>query len=142
MSKTLKWILIGILGSIILYWGISFFAVSWLSYFSSPKRIENVEEKKLITKIKTEYNIQEIERTPEYEREIKEDTATYTLYLYSKNFCGIKMDSVKKNSIKIANEINKLNLDPKFYQYKLVFCCKLYNPNGVSIQYLRKDLIP
>lgn len=141
MNKTLKWILIGVLTCVILYFGISFFAVSWLSYFSNPKRIENVQEKKVLEKIKTKYNIQEIERTPEYEKDIIEkDTATYTLYLYSKNFCEIKTDSVKESSMQIAKEINQIDLDPKFYKYKLVFCCKLYNPNGISFQYVRKDL--
>lgn len=143
MNKTLKWFLIGISGAILLYFAASFVAVFMLTYFSSSKKIENKDEEKIFEKIKRDYHIEEIERTPNYEREIKnKDTVTYTLYLYSKGFCNIKTDSMKKNSLKIAKEINSINLDSKFYQYRLIFCCKLYNPNGTAIQYLRKDLIP
>lgn len=143
MNKTLKWFLIGISGAILLYFVASFVAVFMLTYFSSSKKIENKGEEKIFEKIKRDYHIEEIELTPNYEREIKnKDTVTYTLYIYSKGFCNIKMDSMKKNSLKIAKEINSINLDSKFYQYRLVFCCKLYNPNGTAIQYLRKDLIP
>ena len=138
MSKTVKWLLGGIVICAVLYFVISFFAVSWLSYFSTPPAIKTLGDKELIQKIKKEYNLQEIERTPAYEREIKQDTATYALYLYSKDFCGIPADSVQTKSMKIVQEINNINLDPKFYKYKIVFCCKLYNPNGVSFQYLRK----
>ncbi|RXM52408.1 MULTISPECIES: hypothetical protein [unclassified Chryseobacterium] len=143
MNKTLKWFLIGISGAILLYFAASFVAVFMLTYFSSSKRIENKSEEKIFEKIKREYHIEEIERNPKYEREIKDkDTVTYTLYLYSKDFCNLKTDSLTKNSLKIAKELNSINLDPKFYQYRLVFCCKLYNPNGTVIQYLRKDLMP
>lgn len=143
MNKTLKWILIGITGTVILYFSVSFIAVFMLTYFSSSKKIENKGEEKIFEKIKRDYHIEEIERTPNYEREIKnKDTLTYTLYLYSKDFCNLKNDSLAKNSLKIAKELNSINLDPKFYQYRLVFCCKLYNPNGTVIQYMRKDLIP
>ncbi len=140
MNKTLKWFLGTVIICIILYFGIKFFAVSWLSYFSSPPRIESMGDEKLIEKIKKEYNLQEVERTPVFEREMKKDTATYTLYLYSKEFCEIKADSIQKKSKNIAKEINRSNLESRFYKYKIVFCCKLYNPNGTSFQYLRKEV--
>jgi hypothetical protein len=143
MNKTLKWILIVISGTLLLYFMASFVAVFMLTYFSSSKRIENKVEEKVFEKIKKDYHIEEIEREPKYEREIKDkDTATYILYLYSKDFCHIKPDSLKKNSLKIAKEINSIHLDSKFNQYRLTFCCKLYNPNGHVIEYIRKDLAP
>lgn len=141
MNKILKWILIGITGAVLVYFLASFIAVFMLTYFSSPKRIEYTGEEKIFEKIKRDYHIEEIERHPKYEREIKDkDTATYTLFLYSKDFCNTKPDSLRKNSLKIFKEINSINLDPKFYQYRLVFCCKLYNPNGTVIQYERKNM--
>ncbi|BAP33574.1 uncharacterized protein CHSO_4537 [Chryseobacterium sp. StRB126] len=143
MNKTLKWLFIGITGAVLLYFAASFSAVFILTYFSSSKRIENNGEEKVFEKIKRDYHIEEIEREPKYEREIEDkDSITYTLYLYSKDFCDIKPDSLKKNSLKIAKEVSHINLDSKFYQYRLVFCCKLYNPNGTAIQYLRKNLVP
>lgn len=143
MNKILKWILLGITGTVVLYFAVSFVAVFMLTYFSSPKRIENNGEEKILEKIKRNYHIEEIEREPKYEREIKgKDTITYTLYLYNKEFCNIKPDSVKMKSLKIAKEINSINLPPKFYQYRLVFCCQLYNPNGTAIQYIREKLEP
>lgn len=143
MNKILKWIFIGIGCAVLLYFIASFAAVFMLTYFGSPKRIENKGEEKTFEKIKKDYHIEAIERDPKYEREIKDkDTATYTLYLYSKVFCNIQPDSVRKNSLEIAQEINSMNLDSKFHQYRLVFCCRLYNPNGTAIQYSRKDLAP
>ncbi|WP_347220048.1 hypothetical protein [Chryseobacterium sp.] len=141
MNKILKWILIGIAGTVLLYFVTSFVAVFMLTYFSSPKKIEYKGEEKIFEKIKRDHHIEEIERDPKYEIEIKDkDTATYTLFLYSKDFCNTKPDSLRKNSLKIAKEINSINLHPKFYQYRLVFCCKLYNPHGTAILYERKNL--
>lgn len=143
MTKVLKWIFIGIASAILSYFLVSFIAVFMLTYFSSSKSVENKGEEKIFEKIKETYHIEEIERTPKYEREIKDkDTVTYTLYLYSKHFCNIQKDSLSKNSLKIAKEINSINLDSKFYQYRLIFCCKLYNPEGIAIQYIRKELKP
>ncbi|MGE8554583.1 MAG: hypothetical protein ACN6OB_11700 [Chryseobacterium jejuense] len=143
MNKTFKWLLIGITSAILLYFATSFVAIFMLTYFSSSKRIENNGEEKVFEKIKRDYHIEEIEREPKYEREIEDkDTITYTLYLYSKDFCNIKPDSLKKNSLKIAKEVSHINLDSKFYQYRFVFCCKLYNPNGTVIQYVRNNLVP
>ncbi|WET47613.1 hypothetical protein PYS58_13600 [Chryseobacterium indologenes] len=94
INKILKWLLIGITGAVLLYFAISFSAVFILTYFNFSKRIE---------KIKRDDHIEEIECTPNSEREIKNrDTITYTLYLYSKDFCNIKTDSMKKNSLKIC----------------------------------------
>lgn len=143
MNKIIKWILIVIAGIALLYFLASVTAVLMLTYFSSSKRIENKREEQVFEKIKSDYHIEEIERDPKYERQIKKkDTVTYTLYLYSKDFCNIHPDSIGSHSLKIAKEINQINLDPKFYQYRLVFCCRLYNPTGPTIQYLRKDLTP
>lgn len=143
MNKIFKWILIGITATTLLYFVASFVAVFMLTYFSSSKRIGSKDEEKILEKIKRDYHIEEIESHPKYEREIKDkDTATYTLYLYSKSFCNMKPDSVRKSSLKIAKVLNSIHWDPKFYQYRLVFCCRLYNPEGTTIQYLRKDLVP
>ncbi|MCA6067583.1 hypothetical protein JI747_010370 [Chryseobacterium sp. RG1] len=140
MNKTLKWLLGLVIICTLLYFGIKFFAVSWLSYFSNPPRIESMGDENLIEKIKKDYHLQEVERTPAFEREVKKDTVTYALYLYSKDFCEIKEDSIYGKSKNIAREINKLKLDSRFYKYKIVFCCKLYNPSGISFQYLRKEV--
>ncbi|MGU3375456.1 hypothetical protein [Chryseobacterium sp. M5A1_1a] len=143
MNKIIKWILIVSVGCILLYLVANFAAVFMLTYFNSSKRIENTGEQRIFEKIKKDYSIENIERTPEYERQIKnKDTATYTLYLYSKSNCDIENDSLKKNSLNIVKEINSIHLDSKYYKYRLVFCCQSYNPNGAAIQYLRKDLTP
>ncbi|MBP2617065.1 hypothetical protein [Chryseobacterium jejuense] len=50
MNKTLKWIFIGITGTILLYFVLSFAAVFMLTYFSSSKKIENKDEEKVFEK--------------------------------------------------------------------------------------------
>lgn len=52
INKTLKWILIGIAGTILLYFPASFIAVFMLTYFSLSKRIENKGEEKYLKKSK------------------------------------------------------------------------------------------
>ncbi|MGL6126940.1 hypothetical protein [Chryseobacterium artocarpi] len=143
MNKVLKWILIICTGSILLYLAASFFAVFMLTYFSSSKRINHPEEERIFERIKKDYHIETIERSPEFERQVKnQDTLTYTLYLYSKKNCNIEPDSMKKNALGIAKEINNIHLESKYYKYRLVFSCKAYNPNGFDFEFLRKDLIP
>lgn len=143
MNKVLKWILIICTGGILLYLAASFFAVFMLTYFSSSKRINLPAEEKAFEKIKKVYHIETIERSPEFERQVKnQDTITYTLYLYSKSNCNIEPDSLKKNALRIAKEIDNIHLESKYYKYRLVFSCKAYNPNGFDFEFLRKDIIP
>lgn len=143
MNKVLKWILIICTGGILLYLATSFFAVFMLTYFSSSKRINHPEEERIFERIKKDYHIETIERSPEFERQVKnQDTLTYTLYLYSKKNCDIEPDSMKNNALGIAKEINNIHLESKYYKYRLVFSCKAYNPNGSNFEFLRKDLIP
>lgn len=141
MNRVLKWILIICIGSLLIYLATNLFAVFMLTYFSSSKRINHPGEEKLFEQIKKDYHIETIERTPEFERQIKDqDTITYSLYLYSKHNCDIESDSMRNNALKIAKKINTIHLDPKYYKYRLIFSCKAYNPSGSEIEFLRKDL--
>lgn len=142
MTKTIKQILIIASVGIILYLGAGFFAVFWLTYFSSPKRAESLpKEKILFAKLKKEYHLDEKGRSPETEHRLltPKDTLTYILYL-----SGIDCVKNKKEadtvSLKIAQEINHLDLHPNFYKYEIILFCESNPPGELRYQFLRKNL--
>lgn len=143
MKKNIKYILIVASAGIIIWLVSSFLAISWISYFSNPKRIEELpKEKILFYKLKNEYGFSEIKRTPETEKKLlhPKDTLSYELYI---SYIDCNLDKVKYQKIadSISVRINRdLNLDLNFYKYNLTFYCD----NGVipsyKYSYLRKNI--
>jgi len=126
----------------ILYLIITFFIVSWINYFSNPRRIEALpKEKILFERLKKEYGFNSIERSPETEKKLLEpkDTLTYTLYI-SKIDCNNNFKEIELKSQDIADEINKLKLNSNFYQYEIVFYCEKYPPTSFKFKFLRKKI--
>ena len=142
MSKIIKWFLIVSVIVGLLYLAINFLVVSWISYFSNPRRIEkSPKEIILFERLKKEYGFYSIERSPETERELLEpkDTLTYTLYI-SKINCNNDPKEIELKYQNIDNEINQLKLNSNFYQYEIVFYCKKYPPTSFKFRFLRKKL--
>lgn len=142
MTKIIKRILMIAGVGIILYLGISFFAVFWLTYFSSPKRIESLpQEKKMFTRLKKEYHLKKIERAPETEHRLltPKDTLTYSLYLTGVD-CTRNEEEMKRETLEISKEVNKLGLHQNFYKYEIVFYCQKFPPGVLRYQFLRKSL--
>ncbi len=127
---------------VVLYFGAGFLAVFFLTYFSSPKRIESLpKEKVLFARLKKDYHLEKIERSPETEHQLlaPKDTLIYTLYL-SKIDCGKSEEEMKSGALAIAKEINTLDWHPNFYKYEIFFYCKQSPPGIATYRFLRKDL--
>lgn len=84
MKKIIIYILVLLSAGIILYLFIRFLAISWISYFSNPKRIEVTRKEKVLFQIlKNKYGLSEIKRSPEKEKDLLRptDTLSYELYI-------------------------------------------------------------
>ncbi|RVU89846.1 hypothetical protein EH230_13870 [Flavobacterium columnare] len=135
MNRIIKKIVIGLVIITILFLGFKFIVVSWLSFFSSPKKADSFsQERILFEKFKKEYNFKEINRTPELEKDFLEsnDTLSYELYIRYID-CNKSNDFFKEISNKMATEINnKISLNDNFYKYKFIFYCKEDTYSSIS----------
>ena len=111
MNKKIKIISISVSVLFIGYYAFYFVVISGINYFSNPQYIEIENEKTELKKIKDKYNITEIESFPIKKAEEKKPSITYKIYAYE-----------------LPSNVNR---------YEIVFCCNLYNPNGVSFEYYK-----
>ncbi|WP_336686018.1 hypothetical protein [Chryseobacterium bernardetii] len=142
MGSTIKRILIIVGIGAVVYFGMSFLVASWISYFSSAKRINSLpKEKILFTALKKEYHLTQVERSPDTEQKLlhPEDTLVYTLYL-STIVCDQKKENINRISREVAQKINSLGLHQNFYKYELFFYCKELPPGLLRYEFLRKNL--
>lgn len=123
------------------YFVFLFIATSWLSYFSNPKYIHIENEKMVLEKIKDKYNISAIESIPIRNIEENKPSITYKVYVYDKRYCIPDKIKLEKEAKAIFNEISFIKLPSNVNKYEIVFCCKLYNPNGISFEYYTKENI-
>ena len=88
-------------------------------------------------KIKDKYNITEIESFPIKKAEEKKLSITYKIYAYDTRYCTPDKIKLEKEAKAIFSEISFMKLPPNVNRYEIVFCCNLYNPNGVSFEYYK-----
>ena len=88
-------------------------------------------------KIKDKYNITEIESFPIKKAEEKKPSITYKIYAYDTRYCVSDKIKLEKEAKAIFSEISFMKLPSNFNRYEIVFCCNLYNPNGVSFEYYK-----
>jgi len=143
MKKAIKWGLITLSVGTFLYLAISFFVVSWLSYFSSSKRAELTSQEKIFfKKLKTKYGFEEISRTPETEKKRfhPKDTIAYELYM-SYIDCNKTKNDYQNTADSIVKQMNQnIDLDKKFYKYIITLYCDSGTNPSYKYSYLRNDV--
>ena len=87
--------------------------------------------------IKDKYNITEIESFPMKKAEEKKTSITYKIYAYDTRYCAPDKIKLEKEAKAIFSEISFMKLPSNANRYEIVFCCNLYNPNGVSFEYYK-----
>ena len=133
MKKILLFLGICLVG----YYVFLFIAISWINYFSNPQYIEIENEKTELKKIKDKYNITEIESFPIKKAEERKPSITYKIYAYDTRYCVPDKIKLEKEAKAIFSEISFMKLSSNVNRYEIVFCCNLYNPNGVSFEYYK-----
>ena len=136
-KKKIKIILIAVSVLFIGYYAFYFVVISGINYFSNPQYIEIENEKTELKKIKDKYNITEIESFPMKKAEEKKPSITYKIYAYDTRYSTPDKIKLEKEAKAIFSEISFMKLPPNVNRYEIVFCCNLYNPNGVSFEYYK-----